>query len=98
VHVVRAAVDELFDELGKVGTSSPVSGEVSDLLFAGDLAGKEQPEKTFWKGFLSTGSLGEDFLAFWNGFPPESDTFLRVQDGSFPDKGLDASSTTVDLI
>ena len=98
VHVVGAAVDELFDELGKVGASSPVSREVSDLLFAGDLAGEEQPEKTFWKGFLSTRSLGEDFLAFWNGLPPESDTLLRVKDGSFPNKGLDASGTTVDLI
>ena len=98
MHVVGAAVDELFDELGKVGASSPVSREVSDLLFAWDLAGEEQPEKTFWKGFLSTRSLREDFLAFWNGLPPESDTLLRVKDGSFPNKGLDASGTTVDLI
>lgn len=28
----------------------------------------------------------------------ESDTLLGVQDGTFPDKGLDATGTTVDLV
>jgi hypothetical protein len=39
VEVVRAAVDELFDELGKLGTGGPFCGEIADLLFGWDLAG-----------------------------------------------------------
>ena len=46
VEVGRAAVDELLDELGEVGTSGPLGGEVTDLLLGGDLAGQEKPEET----------------------------------------------------
>ena len=46
VEVVRAAVDELLDELGDIGAGSPVGGQVADLLLGWDLAGQEQPEKT----------------------------------------------------
>jgi hypothetical protein len=46
VEVVGAAVNELLDELGDVGTGSPFSGQVANLLFAGDLAGEQEPEET----------------------------------------------------
>ena len=44
MHVIGAAVDELFDELGDIGAGGPFCGEVSDLLFAGNFAGKQEPE------------------------------------------------------
>ena len=47
VEVVGAAVNELLDELGDVGASSPLSGQVADLLFAGDLTSEQQPEETY---------------------------------------------------
>jgi hypothetical protein len=39
-------VDELLDELGDVGTSSPLSGQVPDLLLGRNLTGQEKPEET----------------------------------------------------
>lgn len=98
MHVVRAAVEKLLDVLGEIGTGSPVGGQVSDLLLAGDFAGKEKPEKTFGERFLAARSFGEDFLAFRDGLSTESDTLFRIKDGSFPDKCPDASSTAIDLI
>jgi hypothetical protein len=64
VEVARAAVDELLDELGDVGTGSPLSGEVADLLLGGDLAGQKKPEETFRERLLATGGLGKELLAF----------------------------------
>lgn len=46
VEVVGAAINELLDELGDIGTSSPLSGQIADLLFAGDLTSEQQPEET----------------------------------------------------
>lgn len=46
VKVGRAVVDELLDELGKIGAGSPLSGEVADLLLSRNLAGQEKPEET----------------------------------------------------
>ena len=80
VEVGRAAVDELLDELGDIGTGSPVSRQVADLLLGGDLAGQEKPEKTLGKGLLATGSLGENILALGDGLAAETDTLLRVED------------------
>ncbi|KAI6756511.1 hypothetical protein HG530_011109, partial [Fusarium avenaceum] len=97
VKVGRAVVDELLDELGEVGAGSPLSGEVADLLLGRDLAGQEKPEETCAR-LLATGSLGEKLLALGDGLATESDTLLRVEDGTLPDKGLDATGTTVDLV
>jgi hypothetical protein len=98
MHVVRAAVQELLDVFGEIGTGSPVGGQVSDLLLAGDFASKEKPEKAFGERFLAARSFREDFLAFRDGLSTESDTFFRIKDRSFPDECPDASSTTIDLI
>jgi hypothetical protein len=46
VQVGGAAVDELLDELGHIGSRGPLGGQITDLLLGGDLAGQEQPEET----------------------------------------------------
>lgn len=46
VQVRGAAVDELLDELGHIGTGSPLGRQVADLLLGGNLAGQEKPEET----------------------------------------------------
>jgi hypothetical protein len=78
VEVAGAAVDELLNELGDVGTGSPLGGEVADLLLGGDLAGQEEPEETFWKRLLATGGLGKELLAFGD-LSCISDEFLQGQ-------------------
>jgi hypothetical protein len=93
-----AAVDQLLNELGDVRAGSPLSGQVADLLLAGDLAGQEKPEETFWKGLLATWCLGKGLLALWDGQSTETDTLLGVENGSLPNKGLDTTGTTVDLV
>jgi hypothetical protein len=77
-----AAVDELLNELGEVGASSPLGGQVTDLLLRGDLTGQEQPEETFGQRLLATGGLGEKLLALGDGTATETDTLLRVEDGT----------------
>jgi len=62
VEGAGAAVDELLNELGDVGASSPLSGQVADLLLGGDLASQQKPEETLRKGLLATGGLGEELL------------------------------------
>lgn len=47
VEVIGAAVDELLNELGDLRTSSPLSGQLADLLLRGDLAGQQKPEETW---------------------------------------------------
>lgn len=63
VEGAGAAVDELLQELGEVGASSPLSREGIDLLLRGDLAGQEEPEETFGERLLATGGLGQKLLA-----------------------------------
>jgi hypothetical protein len=64
VEVAGASVDELLDVLRNFGAGSPFGGEVADLLLGWDLTGQEEPEETLGKGLLTTGCLGEEFLAF----------------------------------
>lgn len=98
VEVGRAVVDELLDELGDVGAGSPLSGEVADLLLGGDLAGQEKPEETLGERLLAAGGLGEKLLDLRDGLAAEADTLLRVEDGTLPDEGLDATGTAIDLV
>jgi hypothetical protein len=63
VEIARAAVDELLDELGDVGTGGPFCGQVADLLLGGNLASQQKPEETLWERLLTTGGLGEELLA-----------------------------------
>lgn len=53
---------------------------------------------TLGKGLLATRSLGEELLDLGDGLAAEADTLLRVEDGTLPDEGLDATGTTVDLV
>jgi len=46
VEGVGAAINELLDELGDVGARSPLSGQVTHLLLAGDFTGQQQPKET----------------------------------------------------
>ena len=63
VEGVGAAVDQLLDELGNIGASGPVGGEVADLLLGRNLASEKKPEEAFRKRLLATRGLGKDFLA-----------------------------------
>lgn len=60
--------------------------------------GFSRKSHTFRQRFVATGSLGEELLAFWNSLSTETDTLLGVENGTFPDEGLDATGTTVDLV
>lgn len=64
VQGVRAAIDELLDEFGDLGTGSPLGRESLDLLSGRDLASQKQPKETLGKGLLATLSLGQESLAF----------------------------------
>jgi hypothetical protein len=86
VHVAWAAIKEVFDIFWEIGACSPIRRQVTDLLFARNFPSQEQPEKTFWQRFFTAGSLGKDFLAFWDGTATESDSFFRIKDGAFPDE------------
>lgn len=114
VEVGRAAVDELLDELGDIGTGSPVGRQVADLLLRRNLASQEKPEETLGKRLLATRGLGKDILAlgdllcvitYWQtlrrhtyGLATEADALFRVENGALPDERLDATGTTVDLV
>jgi hypothetical protein len=98
VEVGWAAVDELGDERWNIGASSPLSGQITDLLLRWNLAGQEEPEETFWERLLTAGSLGELLLALWDGAATETDALLGVEHGALPDERLDTTRTTVDLV
>jgi hypothetical protein len=63
VKGVGAAVDELLNELGDIGASSPLGRQITDLLLGGDLTGQQKPEETLREGLLTTGGLGQKLLA-----------------------------------
>jgi hypothetical protein len=98
VKSAGAAVDELLDELGQVGASGPLGGEVANLLLRGNLTSQEQPEETFRKRLLTTGGLGKKLLALGDSEATETDTLLRIEDGALPDKALYTTGTTVGLV
>lgn len=53
---------------------------------------------TFWERLLATWCLRKGLLALWDGQASETDTLLGVENGSFPDKGLDATGTAIHLV
>lgn len=95
VESLGAAVDKFFNKFRDGRASSPLGRESLDLLLGGDFTGDEQPEERLGKRLLTTISSGKQLLAFGDGQTTEADTFLRVQDGTFPDKTLDATHTTI---
>lgn len=85
---VGASVNELLNELGDLGTSSPFLGKTLDLVGGWDLTSEEEPEKSLGEGLRSTWGGGELSLALRDGETSESDTLVGVEDGSFPDEAL----------
>lgn len=63
VKIVRAAVNELLDELRHIGAGGPLGREVANLLLTGNLSSQKEPEKTLGKRLLSTRSLRKKLLA-----------------------------------
>jgi len=98
VKVGRAAVDELLDEFGDIGSGSPLGRQITDLLLGRNLTGQEKPEEAFRKRLLATRGLGEKLLALGDGLATKTNTLLGVEDRTLPDEGLDTSRTTIDLI
>lgn len=47
VKIIRAAVDELGNELRDVGAGSQFGGQITNLLLAWNLAGQKEPEQTY---------------------------------------------------
>lgn len=94
----RGAVNQLLDVLGKLGSGGKLSRESLDLGLGGDLTSQQEPEETFGEGLVATGALGELLLEVGDGLTAETDTLLRVEDGTLPDEGLDATLATVDLV
>ena len=78
----RAAVEELFDELRDRSTGCPVLGEGGNLLLGGDLAGDEEPEKSFGERLIAARGLGKQLLALRDGLATETDTLLCTSVGT----------------
>ena len=74
---VGAAVEDILNVGGDGRTGGPFLGKTLDLLGSGDLAGDQEPEKTFRERFLATFGFGEELLAFGNGVATETDTLFR---------------------
>ena len=94
----RRSVNQLLDVLGELGSGSKLSRESLDLGLGGDLTGQQKPEETLGKGLLTAGALGELLLEVGDSLTTETDTLLRVEDGTLPDEGLDTTLATVDLV
>lgn len=94
----RRSVNQLLDMLGELGSGSKLSRESLDLGLGGDLTGQQKPEETLGKGLLTAGALGKLLLEVGDSLTTETDTLLRVEDGTLPDEGLDTTLATVDLV
>jgi len=53
---------------------------------------------TLRKRLLAAGSLGKKLLALGNCLATEADTLLGVEDRALPDKSLDTTGTTINLV
>lgn len=95
VEGVGTSVNQLLDVLGQIRTGGPVGGKTLDLLLGRDLARQQEPEESLRKRLVSTGNLWELGLTLRDGLSSESNTFLGVEDGTFPDHGLEATHTGV---
>ena len=98
VEGVGASVEEILNEGGESSAIGPLGRETLDLLVGGDLTGDQKPEEGLGEGLLATLGSGEDSLALGDGLAAETDTLLRVEDGTLPDETLDATHTTVSHI
>lgn len=95
VESVRASVDQFLNELGDGSPGSPLLRKTLDLFVGRDLTSQEQPEEGLRQGLGTSRSRGELLLTLGNSQATESNTLVGVEDGTLPDKALDASHTTV---
>mmetsp|Transcript_3809 Transcript_3809/g.8210 ORF Transcript_3809/g.8210 Transcript_3809/m.8210 type:complete len:398 (+) Transcript_3809:440-1633(+) len=87
MHILWKTIDQIFDVFGELGTGVKVGSERIDLFLSRHFRRQKQPQKTFQKRFAITGFpgvRGKDGLAFRNRQSTESNTFGRIQVGSFP--------------
>lgn len=91
VEVLGEVVEHLGDKGGDLGLLGELTGELADLVGGGDLAGEEEPEHGLGKHLGARLALGEFLLAVLDGAAVEADTLVGVEDGAFPDHGLEAA-------
>lgn len=98
VKGLGTAVNDFFNKGRKRRTSSPFGRESLDLFFSGDFTGDKQPEERLRKRLTTFLGSRKSLLAFGDGHTTETDTFFGVKNRTFPDKTLDTTHTTVNLI
>ena len=81
--------------VGESGSVVPFVSNSLSLFFGWDFTSDEKPEKGLRKGFTTFLGSGEKLLALGDSLSTESNSFLGVQNGSFPDHGLDSSHTSI---
>ena len=97
VQVGGKAIEHVFDEVWEGRFLGEFSREGADLGRRGDLAGQEQPEHGFGQHFGAGGAFGEDLLAVFDCSAVETDAFVCVEDGSFPNHCFESSALLVRL-
>lgn len=98
VKSLGTTVNEFLNEFRNVRTSSPFSRERLDLFVSRDLTGNEQPEERFRKRLTTLFGTRKGLLTIRNGQTTETDTLLSIEDGTFPNKTLDTTHTTIGLV
>jgi len=88
VKGVWAPINQLLYKFGDLGTSRPFLRKSLGLFLGRDFSSEQQPEKTFGQWFVPAWRFRELFLTFRDGQVSETDTFVGIQDGSFPDQAL----------
>jgi hypothetical protein len=98
VERLGTTVNDFLNEFRNVRTSSPFGRESLDLFLGGDFTSDKQPEERLGERLTTFLGSGEDLLALGDGLSTETDTFLSIEDGTFPDETLDTTHTTVSLV
>jgi hypothetical protein len=98
VEGLGTTVNEFLNEFRNLSTSSPLSREVLDLVVGGDFTGNEQPEEGLRKRLTAFFGTRKHLLAVRDGQTTETDTFLSIENGTFPDKTLNTTHTTIGLV
>lgn len=79
------------------GAVGPFTWQIISLSLVWNVAGDQEPEKTFGQWFCATWSLRQNLLAFRNRQAAETDSLIWIQDRCFGDETLDASHASVHL-
>lgn len=98
VKSLGTTINDFFNKFGDRRTSSPFSRKGLDLFMGGDFTSNKQPEERFRKRFTTFFGTREDLLTVGDGQTTETDTFFSVENGTFPDKTLNTTHTTVSLV